>query len=158
MREAVERLVNYDEWFVRKWKGIVAAVLRLIDHEEISKLIVNGIPAKRIRSTEPAARDLTHICDYIRDHNSPGNGSTCSLDDLRKRGISVAFSSSRPSSRREDTRELVLPRLPFLAIYSIRGMSSKSSASCTAHRTSLKPLAKHSHVELKQLRLLELDS
>jgi len=44
--EAVERLVNYDEWFVREVeKGLSAADRgELIDHEEIGKLIAQRYP------------------------------------------------------------------------------------------------------------------
>jgi len=41
VREAVERLVNHDEWFIREVeKGLAAADRgKLIEHEEIGKLI-----------------------------------------------------------------------------------------------------------------------
>ena len=41
VREAVERFVNYDEWFVQEVDRGLAAADRgeLIDHEEIGKLI-----------------------------------------------------------------------------------------------------------------------
>jgi predicted transcriptional regulator len=46
VREAVERLVNYDEWFVREVEKGLAAADRgeLIDHEEIGKLIAQRYP------------------------------------------------------------------------------------------------------------------
>jgi len=46
VREAVERLVNHDEWFVREVeKGLSAADRgELIDHEEIGKLIAQRYP------------------------------------------------------------------------------------------------------------------
>jgi predicted transcriptional regulator len=46
VREAVERLVNYDEWFVRQVEKGLAAADRgeLIDHEEIGKLIAQRYP------------------------------------------------------------------------------------------------------------------
>jgi predicted transcriptional regulator len=46
VREAVERLVNYDEWFVREVERGLAAADRgeLIDHEEIGKLIAQWYP------------------------------------------------------------------------------------------------------------------
>jgi plasmid stabilization system protein ParE len=33
----------------------------------------------RIRWTEPAASDLTRICDYIRDHDAPGTARRVAL-------------------------------------------------------------------------------
>ena len=46
VREAVERLVNYDEWFAREVEKGLAAADRgeLIDHEEIGKLIAQRYP------------------------------------------------------------------------------------------------------------------
>jgi predicted transcriptional regulator len=48
VREAVERLVNYDEWFVRDVEKGLAAADRgeLIDPEEIGKLIAQRYPGK----------------------------------------------------------------------------------------------------------------
>jgi predicted transcriptional regulator len=45
-REAIERLVDYDEWFLREVdKGLAAADRgELIDHEEIGKLINRRYP------------------------------------------------------------------------------------------------------------------
>jgi predicted transcriptional regulator len=46
VREAVERLVNYDEWFVREVEKGLAAADRgeLTDHEEIGKLVAERYP------------------------------------------------------------------------------------------------------------------
>ncbi len=46
VREAVERLVNYDEWFIREVEKGLAAADRgeLIEHEEIGKLIDRRYP------------------------------------------------------------------------------------------------------------------
>jgi predicted transcriptional regulator len=46
VREAVERLVDYDEWFVREVEKGLAAADRgeLIDHEEIGKLLAERYP------------------------------------------------------------------------------------------------------------------
>jgi plasmid stabilization system protein ParE len=74
VREAVERFVDYDEWFVREVdKGLAAADRgERIDHEEVGKLIDRRYPGKmRIRWTEPAVADLTSICDYIEEHDGP---------------------------------------------------------------------------------------
>lgn len=44
--EAVERLVNYDEWFIREVeKGLAAAESdELIDHADVGKMINNRYP------------------------------------------------------------------------------------------------------------------
>ena len=46
VREAVERFVNYDEWFIREVEKGLAAADRgeFIDHEEIGKLIDRRYP------------------------------------------------------------------------------------------------------------------
>jgi predicted transcriptional regulator len=46
VREAIERLVDYDEWFLREVESGLAAADRdeLIDHEEIGKLINRRYP------------------------------------------------------------------------------------------------------------------
>jgi predicted transcriptional regulator len=46
VREAVERFVDYDEWFVREVEKGLAAADRgeLVDHEEIGKLIDHRYP------------------------------------------------------------------------------------------------------------------
>ncbi|MHB8655843.1 MAG: CopG family ribbon-helix-helix protein [Terriglobia bacterium] len=46
VREAVERLVNHDEWFIREVEKGLAAADRgeLIEHEEIGKLIDRRYP------------------------------------------------------------------------------------------------------------------
>jgi predicted transcriptional regulator len=47
VREAVERFVNYDEWFVREVEKGLAAADRgeLVDHEEIGELIDRRYPS-----------------------------------------------------------------------------------------------------------------
>lgn len=47
VQEAVERMVNYDEWFLREVdKGLAAADRGdLIDHDEIRKMIDTRYPA-----------------------------------------------------------------------------------------------------------------
>lgn len=46
VREAVERFVSHDEWFVREVENGLAAAARgdLIDHEEVGKLIDRRYP------------------------------------------------------------------------------------------------------------------
>jgi predicted transcriptional regulator len=47
VQEAIQRFVDYDEWFIQEVeKGLAAADHgELIDHEEIGKLINNRYPA-----------------------------------------------------------------------------------------------------------------
>jgi len=46
VREAVERLVSYDEWFINEVEKGLAAAERgeFVDHEEVAKLINNRFP------------------------------------------------------------------------------------------------------------------
>ena len=46
LQEAVERLVSYDEWFIREVEKGLAAADRgeFVDHEEIGKLIDRRFP------------------------------------------------------------------------------------------------------------------
>jgi predicted transcriptional regulator len=46
VQEAVERFVDYDEWFLREVEKGLAAVERgeLVEHEDIGKLIRNRYP------------------------------------------------------------------------------------------------------------------
>jgi len=46
VRDAVERLVDYDAWFIREVEAGLAAADRgeLVDHEEIDKLIDSRYP------------------------------------------------------------------------------------------------------------------
>ena len=75
----------------------------------------------RIRWTEPAARDLTSICDYIRDHDAPGTARRVALTMLEGVKSLARFPNRGRPGRRQGTPELVLPHLPFLAIYRLRG-------------------------------------
>jgi hypothetical protein len=57
---------------------VVEAVER--DHEHNQKLIDNRYAwLMRIRGTEPAARDLTHICDFIQEHDSSATARRLAL-------------------------------------------------------------------------------
>lgn len=74
----------------------------------------------RIRWTEPAARDLTHICDYIDEHNGPAVARRVALTIYQGVGSLVQFPHLGRPGRKPNTRELVFPALPFLAVYHIR--------------------------------------
>jgi len=74
----------------------------------------------RIRWTDPATRDLTHICDYILEHDAPAAARRVALTIYESVSSLARFPHRGRLGRRPDTRELVLPRLPFLAIYRVR--------------------------------------
>jgi len=75
----------------------------------------------RIRWTDPAARDLNHLCDYIRDHDAPAAARRVALSIYQTVSSLSQFPHRGRAGRRPNTRELVLPDLPFLAVYRIRG-------------------------------------
>lgn len=76
----------------------------------------------RIRWTPAAAENLEHIKDYLTEHHPQFTQSTvlelyeaiCSFRTYPRRG--------RPG-REEGTRELVLPRLPYIVAYRVREQS-----------------------------------
>jgi len=70
----------------------------------------------RIRWTEPAARDLTQICDYIEEHGSPAKARRVALTIYEGIGSLEQFPQRGRPGRMLTTRELVFPGLPFMAI------------------------------------------
>jgi toxin ParE1/3/4 len=74
----------------------------------------------RIRWTDPAVRDLTQICDYIHEHDAPATARRVALTIYESVGLLLRFPHRGRPGRRVNTRELVFPGLPFLAIYRIR--------------------------------------
>ncbi len=74
----------------------------------------------RIRWTEPAARDLTRICDHIRDHDAPAAARRVALAIYESVTSLVRFPRRGRPGRMRNTRELVILGLPFLAIYRTR--------------------------------------
>jgi toxin ParE1/3/4 len=74
----------------------------------------------RIRWTEAAARDLTGICDYIKEHDSPAAARRVALQIYGGIGTLTRFAHRGRPGRKSDTRELIFPGLPFLAAYRVR--------------------------------------
>ena len=72
----------------------------------------------RVRWTTDAADDLQRICDYIAE-DRPEAARRIAVDvTLAIGGLSTFPNRGRPG-RVDDTRELVLAPLPFIAIYEI---------------------------------------
>ena len=71
----------------------------------------------RIRWTESAAQDLTRICDYLEEHGSPATARRVAAVIYDCIGSLEAFPRRGRIGRKIDTRELVIPGLPYLAIY-----------------------------------------
>lgn len=75
----------------------------------------------RIRWTEPAVRDFTHICDYIETHGSPTTARRVALSIYQRIDALTEFPEAGRTGRKPETRELVFSGLPYLAIYRIHG-------------------------------------
>ena len=73
----------------------------------------------RVRWTTDAADDLDQICDYIA-RDRPGAARRVA-DDITKAvgGLSTLPHRGR-LGRVEGTRELILPQLPFIAVYEVQ--------------------------------------
>ncbi|MHB8655842.1 MAG: type II toxin-antitoxin system RelE/ParE family toxin [Terriglobia bacterium] len=74
----------------------------------------------RIRWTEPAARDLTQICDYIEEHDGPIAARRVALTIYEGIGSLAKFPNRGRQGRKENTHEFVFHGLPFLAVYRLR--------------------------------------
>lgn len=74
----------------------------------------------RIRWTDSAVRDFTHICDYIEKQRSGTIAHRLALSIHRRIEILAKFPEHGRTGRKPDTRELVFSGLPYLAVYRIR--------------------------------------
>lgn len=73
-----------------------------------------------VRWTKLAVDDFTHICDYTAEHFGPAQGRRTALaiyDSLEALG---PFPYKGRPGRKPDTRELDIPKSPFVAIYRVR--------------------------------------
>jgi toxin ParE1/3/4 len=73
-----------------------------------------------IRWTEPAARDLTTICDYVKENRSAAAARSVALSIYDGISPLAEFPDMGRAGRTEGTRELVFSGLPYLAIYRVR--------------------------------------
>lgn len=74
----------------------------------------------RVRWTQPAALDLTGICDYTQEHHGPEAGRKLALRIFEAIGALPQFPHLGRLGRKPCTRELVLSGSPFIAIYRVR--------------------------------------
>jgi toxin ParE1/3/4 len=74
----------------------------------------------RIRWTDSAIRDFTHICDYIQEHASPASARRVALSIHRQLDLLEKFPEHGRTGRNPDRRELIFSGLPYLAVYRIR--------------------------------------
>ncbi len=74
----------------------------------------------KIRWTQPAARDLTQICDYIEEHEGSEAARRVAARIYERIGTLPGFPQHGRHGRKQGTRELVLAGLPYLAVYRMR--------------------------------------
>ena len=74
----------------------------------------------RIRWTQTAAHDLTSICDYIQQHDTPSTARRIALLIYQSAGSLNKFPHRGRVGRKPGTRELVLTNLPYVVIYRVR--------------------------------------
>lgn len=70
-----------------------------------------------LRWTEPAASDLTQICDYIEEHNGSAIARRVAISIHEHVGALVKFPELGRIGRKSGTRELIFSGLPYLAVY-----------------------------------------
>lgn len=71
----------------------------------------------RIRWTKPAAGDLTSICDYIGENDTPAKARRVALLIYRSISTLEKFPYRGRTGRKVGTRELVVTNLPYVGIY-----------------------------------------
>lgn len=74
----------------------------------------------RVRWTQPAAQDLTQICDFIQERRSPATARRVAMTILHSVSRLAQFPETGRVGKLPGTRELVIARLPYLAIYRVR--------------------------------------
>jgi toxin ParE1/3/4 len=74
-----------------------------------------------MRWTEPAAADLTGICDHIEEHSGAERARRVALAVYESADSLGRFPQRGRRGRKPGTRELVMAGLPYLVIYRIRG-------------------------------------
>jgi toxin ParE1/3/4 len=73
-----------------------------------------------VRWTEPAVNDFTHICDYTEERFSSAQARRTALAIYDRIESLKSFPHKGRPGRRPNTRELDIPKLPFVAIYRVR--------------------------------------
>ncbi len=71
----------------------------------------------RIRWTEPAALDLTGICDYVHEHDRPEAARRIALRIYEAVDSLASLPHRGRFGRSRDTRELLVRGLPYIVVY-----------------------------------------
>jgi toxin ParE1/3/4 len=77
----------------------------------------------RVRWTQPAATDLTAICDYLEEHESPALARRVAQTVYSAVQSLLPFPAKGRPGREPGTRELVIQRYPYIVIYELRAES-----------------------------------
>jgi toxin ParE1/3/4 len=77
-----------------------------------------------IRWTEPATSDLTHICDFLKEHASSGIARRVALSIFENIGTLADFPEMGRIGRKSGTRELIFAALPYVVVYRVPGKES----------------------------------
>jgi toxin ParE1/3/4 len=120
--EAVERMVDHDEWFAGEVEKGLAAADRgeFIEHEDIGKLINSRYPGWCVSAgRSPPLATLTNICDYIEERDGPEAARRAALRIYEGIGKLAPFPHRGRPGRKIGTRELVFPGFPFLTVYRV---------------------------------------
>jgi|SRR5580692_7314235 toxin ParE1/3/4 len=88
----------------------------------------------RIRWTEPAARDLTNLCDYTEDHDGPKAARRVALRIYEGLSSLTQFPRRGRPGRSPGTRELFLGGFPFSRFIASAMIPSKLAVLSTARR------------------------
>jgi hypothetical protein len=89
----------------------------------------------RIRWTEPAAHDLTLICDYIEEHDGPEAARKVALRIYEGIGRLNPFPYRGRPGRKKNIARWSFPGFLFSPSTACAGMLLKSAASYTARRS-----------------------
>lgn len=73
----------------------------------------------RIRWTTLAADDLTHVCDYIEEHDGASAARRVALAIVESVESLSRFPNRGRLGRKIGTRELLIRGLPYIAIYRV---------------------------------------
>jgi toxin ParE1/3/4 len=71
----------------------------------------------RIRWTNPASNDLTHICDYTEEHFGAAQARRAALAIFEAADSLAKLPRRGRPGRKPATRELSIPGFPFLIVY-----------------------------------------
>jgi addiction module RelE/StbE family toxin len=124
LQEAVDHLLTYNEWFERKVNGSLAAAERgeTVPDEDVRAWIgATGTLLMRLEWSERAVADLKAISEYIeQDRNlQTANRVTRTIYDALQSLRRMPYRGRY--GRLENTRELVIAGLPWIAVYRVAG-------------------------------------